>query len=162
MKHIATAVAASLLTIFALAPQGPVARTANASDGQIGTSSEVSQSGEGRVAIVPAIGVAQSAAGWTLAQNDAGQAQENSDNASDADNSGDTDDQNNADTSQNGDPDNGADADQNAQAGDNGDNGGQEPGYAGDAQSDNGDAANPQLDSGGDSADQNADNPTAQ
>jgi hypothetical protein len=143
MKYLLPAVAASILTIFALAPPGLGARAAGASNSPVTANSEPSNLTDQSIAI------AQLTSGIQMAQGEPLPAQENADNPGDDGSSADSDNQN-ADADQNGDPDSNSDADQNAQADDNADNADQDSGNAADTQADSGSAD-----------DQNADNAAA-
>jgi hypothetical protein len=154
MKNLGSAVAASILTIFALTPPGLAARATGASQSFIAANSGQLGLTDRSSAIAALMVIAQVSPGTLMVQEASPDAQGNSDNSGDDGNSADSDNQNGADADQNGDADNGSDSDQSAQSNDNGDNAdqnsgdaadqgngdsaGQEPGYANDSQGDNG------------------------
>jgi hypothetical protein len=145
MKSIRLAIAASILTIFALAPASP-GTTASASMGRTPSAAAFSSK------LLPSIGFSRPDREM-LAQQDSPEANQSQEDSSDAKNPDDSanndnsggDDQSNGDAAQNGDSDSNSDADANADTGDNGDNSDQG----------NGDSA----DQGG--ASQNAFNPSS-
>ena len=158
MRPISTAVAVSVLAIFALAPRNPIWRMAYAKSDRTAIDSGASASRRPAAIATRPTDAGPFGAGPMLAQDDGAQAQGDSANSDGDANTSDSDDQNNANAAQNDDDtNNGADGNQNAQAGDNGDDSAQEPGYADDAQSDNSDAPDAQSDNGDDSTDRKAD-----
>src|ERR1700722_9175453 len=162
MKNLLSAVAASILTVFPLAPAGHLARATGAPQNRpAAANAQFPGLADQSAASATPSSIAQLRSGTLLAQELSPQTERNSDNPGDDNSSANTDNQD-SDADQNTDPDNGSDSNQNAQTDDNdnadqnsgdsvdrgnGGNGGQEPGYANDSQRDN----------GGDSAGQNSD-----
>jgi hypothetical protein len=149
MKKILPAVAASILTIFALAPRGLATRVAEMSSEPIATSSESSRLAEQAGVTAGPIIIAQEPGYAPSVQDGSPDAQDNSGNGGD---SAGSDDQSGTDADQNDNADSASD--QNAQSDDNGDNAdANQDGSGDDSQTDSG---------GGDSANQGAGNTMSQ
>jgi hypothetical protein len=164
MKNLWSAIAASILTVFALTPPGLAARAAGTPANRLAANAKVPGLTDQSTASAEPPQIAQVSSGTLLVQQETPEAQGNSDNRDDS--SADTDNQNSSDAGQNSDSDNGSDSNQNAQADDDGESADQSAGAdaspgngdAADAQTNNGGGDGSQTDNGGDSTDQNSDN----